>query len=341
MKAKKPGVMIFMVVLTAVFLAVFLIGMQNISICRAGEGKGLIPEKWWPSKYGPDDERGANNLITPEVIMAALKIPKTGQVYKLAKPYTNHMPLPWGRTYSLTIPGIPTGGPFGKQGIVLNDEFLVAEIGQVGTQFDGLGHIGLRDKDGVYRWYNGVHFHENSAANAHGLKKLGPEKHGPYITRGVLIDVAGLKGVKSMKKGEVITVDDIETCIKKAGIAPIKKGDAVLFNTGWIELWEGDEKVYDAGEPGVGIKAIKYLAEKDVSIVGADTWGALDVVPGEDPDYPFPSHSYLECVNGIGQLQNLDLRELAKDKVYEFLFIFAPIPLEGATGSPVAATAIR
>jgi kynurenine formamidase len=341
MKANKPGGKVFMVFLTSVFLAVFLIGVQNISTCRAGEGEGLIPEKWWPSKYGPDDERGANNLITPSVIMSALKIPKTGQVYKLTKPYTNHMPLPWGRTYSLTIPGIPTGGPYGKQGIVWNDEFLVGEIAQVGTQFDGLGHIGLRDKNGVYRWYNGVNFHDYSAANAHGLKKLGPEKLAPYITRGVLIDAAGLKGVKTMQKGEVITVDDIETCIKKAGIAPIKKGDAVLFNTGWIELWEGEEKVYDGGEPGVGIKALKYLVEKEVSIVGADTWGALDVVPGEDPDYPFPAHSYLECVNGIGQLQNLDLRELAKDKVYEFLFIFTPIPLEGATGSPVGAAAIR
>jgi kynurenine formamidase len=144
-----------------------------------------------------------------------------------------------------------------------------------------------------------------------------------------------------MKKGEVITVEDIEACIKKAGIAPIKKGDCVLFNTGWIELWEGDPKIYNEGEPGVGIKATKYLAEKEVSIVGADTWGALDVVPGEDPDYPFPCHSYLEAVNGIGQLQNLDLRELAQDKVYEFLFVFAPIPLQGATGSPVSAFAVR
>jgi kynurenine formamidase len=341
MKANKPGVKVFMVVLTAVFLAVFLIGIRNVSICRAGEGTGLIPEKWWPSKWGADDERGANNLITPEVVMSALKYAKTGQIYRLTKPYTNHMPLPWGRTYALTIPGIPTGGPYGKQGIVWNDEFLVGEIAQVGTQFDGLGHIGLRDKDGVYRWYNGRAFHENSAENAHGLKHNGPEHLVPYVTRGILIDVAGLRGVKTMQKGEVITVDDIETCIKKAGIAPIKKGDAVLFNTGWIELWEGEEKVYDAGEPGVGIKAIKYLAEKDVSIVGADTWGALDVVPGEDPDYPFPAHSYLECVNGIGQLQNLDVRELAKDKVYEFLFVFAPVPLQGATGSPVSAFAIR
>ena len=286
MKANKPGVRVFMVVLTAVFLAVFLIGVQNISTCRAGEGTGLIPEKWWPSKYGPDDERGANNLITPDVIMAALDTKDRASVQAYETLYESYA-ASVGTHHSLTIPGIPTGGPYGKQGIVWNDEFLVGEIAQVGTQFDGLGHVGLRDKDGVYRWYNGVNFHDYSAANAHGLRKLGPEKLGPYITRGVLIDVAGLRGVQTMKKGEVITVDDIETCIKKAGIAPIKKGDAVLFNTGWIELWEGDEKVYDAGEPGVGIKAIKYLAEKDVSIVGADTWGALDVVPGEDPGLSF------------------------------------------------------
>ncbi|MGD0486477.1 MAG: cyclase family protein [Syntrophorhabdales bacterium] len=339
MKAK-TGVGILVVVFAAMFLAAFLVGTDTRT-SSAGEAAGLLPEKWWPSKYGADDERGANNLITPGVVMGALKIPKTGQIYKLTKPYTNHMPLPWGRTYSLTIPGCPAGGPYGKQGIVWNDEFLVGEISQVGTQFDGLGHIGLRDSQGVYRWYNGHAFNQNSAENAHGLKHLGPEKLVPYITRGVLIDVAGLRGVKTMKKGEIITVADIEACIKKAGIAPIKKGDAVLFNTGWIELWDGDPKVYNEGCPGVGVKGLKYLVSKEVSIVGGDTWPALDAVPGEDADYPFPAHSFMECVNGIGQLQNLDLRELAKDKVYEFLFVFSPIPLEGATGSPVSALAIR
>jgi kynurenine formamidase len=341
MKATKGGVKVLMVVLATVFLAVLLIGMHKTSTCQAGEGTGLIPEKWWPSKWGPDDERGANNYITPSVVMSALKIPKTGQIYRLTLPYTNHMPLPWGRTYSLTIPGIPTGGPYGKQGIVWNDEFLVGEIAQVGTQFDGMGHIGLRDKEGVYRWYNGRDFNRHSAENAHGLKHNGPEFLVPYVCRGILIDAAGLKGVKTMKEGEIVTVEDIEACIKKAGIGPIKKGDAVLVNTGWIELWEGDPKVYNHGCPGVGIKGLKYLVEKEVSIVGADTWPALDAAPGEDPDYPFPAHSFLECVSGIGQLQNLDLRELAKDKVYEFLFVFAPVPLAGATGSPVSAFAVK
>ena len=337
MKSKKRGITILVVALTALYF----IGMQSINISHAGPGEGLIPQKWWPSKWGPDDEKGSFNLITPERVKAALKVVKTGKIYRLSKTYRNgKMPLPWGRTYSLIIPGIPTGGPYGKQGIVWNDEFVVGEIGQVGTQYDGLGHIGLRDSKGVFRWYNGHPLAENSADNAHGLKHLGVEKQGPCITRGVLIDAAGLKGVKSMKKGEIITVKDIEQCIKKAKIAPIGEGDAVLFNTGWIEHWD-DAKTFDEGCPGVGIEALKYLAKKNVSLVGADTWPAIDAVPGEDPDYPFPAHSYMECVNGIGQLQNLDLRELAKDHVYEFLLIFVPVPLEGATGSPSDTIAIQ
>lgn len=336
MKNKKTGIIILVVALAAVFF----IGIQNIKISRAGVAEGLLPEKWWPSKWGPDDEKGSFNLITPERVKAALKVVKTGKIYRLSKPYDDKIPLPWGRTYKLVIPGIPTGGPYGKQGIVWNDEFVVGEIGQVGTQYDGLGHIGLRDSKGVYRWYNGHALAENSAENAHGLKHLGVEKQGPCITRGVLIDVAGLKGVKSMKKGEIITVKDIEDCIKKAGIAPIQEGDAVLFNTGWIEYWE-DAKTFNSGCPGVGVEALKYLVKKDVSLVGADTWPALDAVPGEDPDYPFPAHSYMECVNGIGQLQNLDLRQLAKDRVYEFLLIFVPLPLAGATGSPSDTIAIQ
>lgn len=131
---KRPGIKAFMIVLAAVFLAAVSVGVYHASTCCAGVAEGFLPEKWWPSKYGPEDNRGANNLITPEVVLPALNIPKTGKIYRLALPYTNHMPLPWGRTYSLTIPGLPTGGPYGKQGVVWNDEFLVGEIAQVGDR---------------------------------------------------------------------------------------------------------------------------------------------------------------------------------------------------------------
>jgi kynurenine formamidase len=338
---KRKKIESIMVIVVLVLTTILFIGISYAQEGK-GAGAGLIPEKWWPSKWGAADEAGAYNTITPATIKAALKIVKTGKVYRLSMPYENgKMPLPWGRTYSLTIPGVPSGGPYGKNGIVWNDEFIVGQLGQVGTQYDGLGHIGNKDKNGTFRWYNGHALADDSAANSQGLKHLGVEKQGPFITRGVLIDGAGMKGVKAMKAGELITLKDLETFMKKAGLAPIKEGDAVLFNTGWIEYWS-DAPKFNGGCPGVSIEVMKYLAAKNVSIVGADTWPAIDPVPGEDTDnVVFPGHAYMECVNGIGQLQNLDLRQLAKDKVYEFLFIFVPVPFVGATGSPSDTIAIQ
>ena len=106
------------------------------------------------------------------------------------------MPLFGARVFAVRIPGTPTGGPFGKNKLVYHDEFVATEIGQVGTQFDGLGHIGcITGKDGdmtEMRFYNG--FTEAEMANAYGLKKLGIEKVKPFFTRGVLVDVAGSQG---------------------------------------------------------------------------------------------------------------------------------------------------
>jgi len=200
--------------------------------------------------------------------MSALKIPKTGKVYRLGRPYTNVMPKFGNRTYALHIPGLPVGGPLGDNQLVWNDEFIVGELGQVGTQFDGPGHVGMIAYDGKMRWYNGAEL--ATSEHVYGFKKNGVEKLGPCITRGVLIDVAGLKGVDSLKMGEVITVADIEACIKKAGIAPIGAGDAVVFHTGWGKYWD-DPKTYNAGCPGIGIEAARYLAAKNVSMLIADT----------------------------------------------------------------------
>ncbi len=298
------------------------------------------PEKWWPSKWGPDDEKGSFNTITPQKIMSSLKLVKNGKVYRLGRPYTNDMPKFGNRTYSLHIPGLPVGGPLGNNNIVWNDEFIVGELGQVGTQFDGPGHVGIRGKDGVDRFYNGREL--SKSENTYGLKKNGVEKVGPCITRGVLIDVAGLKGVEFLKKGEVITPKDIEDCIKKAGIEPIKEGDAVIFYTGWGKNWN-KPAVYNEGEPGIGLEAAKYLINKNVSLVAADTW-AVDVIPGEDPKGAFDIHNLMQTVNGIWYLENLNnvaLEQMIKDKVYEFLFIFIPVPFAGATGSPGDPIAIR
>ena len=101
---------------------------------------------WWPSKYGKDDQIGATNLITPQKILDALKQVKTGKVYEMAHLYESSMPKFGERVFALRIPGAPTGGPLGNNHVIWNDEFVATEIGQVGTQMDGLGHIGMAFK---------------------------------------------------------------------------------------------------------------------------------------------------------------------------------------------------
>ena len=141
-------------------------------------GDTPIGPKWWPSRWGPQDEAGASNWITPAKVLEATRLIKTGKIYEIGRVYEGGMPLFGSRVFALRIPGTPTGGPFGKNKLVFHDEFVSSEIGQVGTQFDGLGHIGcITGKDGdmtEMRYYNG--FTEAEMANAYGLQKLGIEK---------------------------------------------------------------------------------------------------------------------------------------------------------------------
>ncbi len=320
---------------------IHLAGILALALfCSFATGAEYWTDKWWPSKWGADDEKGSFNTITPQKILSALKVAKTGNVYRLGRPYEASMPKFGDRVYSLHIPGMPVGGPVGNNNLVWNDEFIVGELGQVGTQFDGPGHVGIRGEDGVDRWYNGRAL--DSSDNTYGLKENGIENLGPCITRGVLIDVAGLKGVDTMKMGEVITPADIEACIEKAGIDPIGEGDAVIFHTGWGTNYN-DPDTYSAGCPGIGIDAARYLVGKNVAILAADTW-PVDAIPGEDPDGAFDLHNYTQTVNGLWYLENLDnetMAQMASDGVYEFLFIFVPVPFAGATGSPGDAIAIH
>ena len=128
--------------------------------------------------------------------MRAMAQVKEGKVYKIGHPYNAEMPLFGARKFSLRIPGTPTGGPFGANNIMWNDEFLATEVGQVGTQFDGLGHIGVRVGDAgdktEMRWYNG--FSAADMGSPYGLKKLGVEKLKPIVARGIMLDIAAVRG---------------------------------------------------------------------------------------------------------------------------------------------------
>ena len=295
-----------------------------------------IGEKWWPSRWGADDQRGSANLMTAQQALKAARLIQRGQVYQLGRIYEHGMPLPGKRHFSLTIPGSPTDGPSGQNQIVSHDEMFSGEIGQVGTQLDGLGHVGVHWKGEDY-FYNG--FRRSEFGNAYGLKKLGVENIGVFFTRGVLLDVARHKSAKRLEPGYVITVEDLEGTLRSQNLE-IHKGDVVLIHTGHGQLWMKDNTTYGSGEPGIGLSAAKWLIQKDIAMVGSDTW-ATEVVPHENPDRPFEVHQWLLVKHGIYNLENLDLEAMATDKAYEFAFIFAPLRLRGATGSPGNPIAVR
>lgn len=292
--------------------------------------------KWWPSEWGAEDQRGAVNRITPRKILQAVSLIKEGKIYQLGRVYEQGMPLSGNRSYVLTIPGLPTFGPEGKNAIVGNSEMVAAEIGQVGTQFDGLGHVGVR-VNGEDLFYNG--FKLSEFGDPYGLKKLGIENVGVIFTRGVLLDVAAYKGVERVEAPYIVTVEDIQGMLAKEKI-DIQEGDVVLFHTGHGNLWMKDNEKYKANNPGPGVTASKWLIEKKIVMVGSDTV-ATEAIPGENPDRMAEAHQQLLTRSGIYNHENLDLSALAKDKVYEFVYVFAPLRLKGATGSPGNPFAIR
>jgi kynurenine formamidase len=291
--------------------------------------------EWWPSKWGADDQRGAANMVTPARVLEAVSLIEEGRIYQLGRRYEFGMPLFGNRHFSLTIPGVPTTNLGGENAVVYNDELVSGEIGQIGTQFDGLGHVGT-EIDGDYVFYNG--FKLSEFGTSYGLTKLGVENVGVIFTRGVLVDVPRYKGVERLGPEYVITIEDIEGTLEMEGV-DIREGDAVLFNTGWGQLWMVDNDTFGASEPGPGISAIKWLAEKNIMMTAADNY-AMEAIPGENPARSIEGHQWL-LARGIYNLENLDLTELAADRVYEFAFVFSPLKLVGATGSPGNPIAVR
>ncbi len=324
-------------------------------------GNNPVDENWWPSEFGPNDEAGGTNYITPQKRIAAAKLVKRGKMALLGHPYSNHMPLVPGRTFALSIPGMPTHGPLTWPGdnysMTFMDEILTAEIGQVGTQWDGLGHPMIR-VEGVAGWKDGDYFYNRhrvqDVGSARGLKHVGTEQAGGFFTRGLLIDIAALKGVDMLPKGYAITMADFRAALRKQGVDDAMRGDVVLFRTGWNALWKtnhlgrpagekvkSDEQLakdnaeFGSGEPGVSPEVCDHLAAKKISMIGSDTWGLepYDFAKGVPDSFAY-CHMNLVARRGIYNFENLDLDQLSADRAYEFLFSWAPLKLVGATGSP-------
>ena len=213
-----------------------------------------------------------------------------------------------------------------------HDEIVSGELGQIGTQFDALGHFGIGEL-----FYNG--HRRSDFAQPEGLTRLGVEHVGALVARGVLIDVARYKGVQQLAGGYEITTADLRGALQRQR-TEIHAGDVVLIHTGWGSLWMKDNARFSESAPGIGLESGQFLVEQEVTMVGADAWG-VEVVPNPNRSLTFPVHQLLLTRNGIYLHESLVTEELARDNVYEFAFIFAPLRLKGATGSPGNPIAIR
>jgi len=175
---------------------------------------------------------------------------------------------------------------------------------------------------------------------AEGLTRLGVENVGVFFTRGVLIDAAGYKGVARLEKGYEITADDLKGALAREGTS-LREGDAVIIHTGWGSLWIKDNALFNSGAPGIGMAAGRWLVEQKVVMIGSDTAG-VEVAPNpHDPTMEAEVHQLLLTRNGIYLFENLATEVLAADQIYEFAFIFCPLKLKGATGSPGNPIAVR
>jgi kynurenine formamidase len=288
------------------------------------------PEARCPSKWGAADERGAANLITRESVLSASKLIRTGEVVELGRVLAMDMPLFGTRRFDIHTKR--TGGPVGSNKRYTNEELVIAEIGQVGTQFDMFSHQSIDNKH-----YNCFATDEITTRN--GFTKLGVEKIGAIYARGVLIDVAGAKGVEMLDGGYEITAKDLQDALARQG-TDLKRGDAVLIHTGWGKLWGVDNAKYNGATPGIGVGAAEFLAKADPVLFGADTY-PVEVNPNPDKSISLPIHQLALSVYGIFLLENMKLDELAAKKVHEFAFVVQPLKIKGGTGSTVAPVAIR
>ena len=305
----------------------------------AGIGvSGIAAQSWrppaaserCPSKWGADDQRGSANHMKPETVLRAARLIRTGEVFELGHVLSSAMPFFGTRRFELHTKRTVMNAGANRRGS--NEEMVFSEIGQVGTQFDGFTHQTIDDS--LYNCHK-----LDDVAGRTGFSRLGIENTGALFTRGVLIDVAGFKGVEMLPDTYAISVDDLRGALARQKLT-LQPGDAAIIHTGWGRLWAKDNARYVKTNPGLGVAAAEWLAKQDPILVGADN-APINVTPDPDPQLSNPVHQIMLVVNGIHLLENLKLDELAARGVHEFALILQPLKIQGGTGSTVAPIAVR
>jgi kynurenine formamidase len=295
-------------------------------------------------RWGPDDEAGTLNFVSPADIVAAAALIKKGKVFSLGLNFDNQGPQVglWGNRFNPIHTMLATGtdavaGRQDELGLRYADDMVSLPL-QCGTQWDALGHIFFDDK-----MWNG---YDATLVDSGGAQKNGIEKvKDRMVGRGVLLDIARHLGIEALDEGMAITNDDLDACAAAQGVE-IRRGDFLLVRTGMMEQrrrdgWAG----YAGGDaPGLAFETAEWIYEKEIAAICCDTWGC-EVRPNETTDAQQPWHWVVIPMIGITMGEIFVMGALAdncaEDGVWEFFFTAPPLPVTGGVGSPLNPIAIK
>jgi kynurenine formamidase len=283
-----------------------------------------------PSRWGPNDRRGSMNLMTPDRAKRAASLIRTGEIVELGHVLAQDMPFFGTRRFDVHQKVMFMNPQDNRRGS--NEEIVITEIGQVGTQLDMFPHQTIGDET-----YNCVKIPE--IAGRGGFRDMGVDTVGTIFTRGVMLDIAALKGMPVLGDDYEITVADIEQAMQRQNLR-VEEGDAVVFHTGWGTLWGRDNARYVRSCPGIGVAAAEWVIQRNPIPMGADNW-PVECAPSKTmPAASLPVHQIALVVNGVLLLENMKLDELARRGQGEFALMVQPLKVKGGTGSTVAPTAL-
>jgi kynurenine formamidase len=291
-------------------------------------------------RWGEDDEIGTLNFVTNEKRIEAAGLVKTGKIIDMGMPYDKNGPfLPGGfrinPVHVMTfLPGDTAGAP---DGMISADDMVIMGL-QAATQWDSLAHVGY---DGLF--YNNVP--QAMVNNFVGAAKNSfAASNDRLISRGVLLDIAALKGVDRLEDSYEITADDLSAAEERQGVQ-VRSGDILLVRTGSYKWFlEGDKAHFMGNEPGCGLDSCRWLYEREVAALAFDNWAA-EVWPSpiEGGAIPFHQVTIRDMGLMLGEMFNLEdlAADCADDGVWDFMFCGAGIKVTGGVGSPLTPLAVK
>jgi kynurenine formamidase len=278
-------------------------------------------------------------------VLASLGLPHRGAIYDLSSGWWRHMPnfdgyprfevvtynSPGGQRAERRFPFADDGSNEVEFGYVSE---LISGSLHTGTHIDALCHVTKGSND---EWHGGVS--ATDAVGDYGATVGDASALAPIVGRGVLLDIPGLLGIDSLPAGFAVGAEHLGRAATRAGVE-VEAGDTVLVRTGQMRYWpDADRIARECGGSGVDITGARWLADRGVRHVGADTM-SFEVRPSAVPGNPLPVHLYLLQERGIHIMEWVNCEQLAADGVASFLFVALPLTIRGGTGSPIRPIAI-